>query len=50
MKMARERLGGKQLIVEKTESTISFQECAAKNAEANITVTNWKDYECIAVA
>jgi len=35
--VARERLEEKQLIVEKIESIISFQEYAAKNAEANIT-------------
>jgi hypothetical protein len=38
--MARERLEEKQLVVEKTENIISYQEYAAKNAEANITVTN----------
>ncbi len=43
--MVRERLGEKQLVVEKTESIISFQEYAAKNAEAHITVTKWKDYK-----
>jgi len=33
------------LVVEKTENIISYQEYAAKNAEANITVTKWKDYK-----
>jgi lysine 2,3-aminomutase len=44
-KIARERLEEKQLVVEKTENIISHQEYAAKNAEANITVTKWKDYK-----
>ena len=33
------------MVVEKTENIISYQEYAAKNAEANITVTKWKDYK-----
>ncbi len=33
------------MVVEKNESIISFQECAAKNVEANITDTKWKDYK-----
>jgi len=44
--MVRKRLAEmKQLVVEKTENIISYQEYAAKNAEANITVTKWKDYK-----
>jgi lysine 2,3-aminomutase len=33
------------LVVEKNENIISYQEYAAKNAEANISVTKWKDYK-----
>jgi lysine 2,3-aminomutase len=43
--MARKRLEEKQLVVEKTETIISYQEHAAKNGEANITVREWKNYK-----
>ena len=33
------------MVIEKNENVISYQGYAAENAEANITVTKWKDYK-----
>jgi lysine 2,3-aminomutase len=45
LKIARERLEEKQLVVEETETLVSYQSSIPKNVEKYTTVSEWRDYK-----